>query len=162
MQSDVIPTELSPATTSRPAEQVEVRATIADQMEALASELRGLVSKSEMGAPSDTTLLNMAAKVYSARRKVDGVFGMAGFTVSPAWDIILDLYQAKSRGMRISVTSACIGAACPPTTGLRWLQVLEDMQLIERKPDENDRRRTVVELSQGGKVKVDSALSMYV
>ncbi|MBA4046334.1 MAG: hypothetical protein C0471_18245 [Erythrobacter sp.] len=107
-------------------------------MEALAIELRTLTDEHIQSVPSEETFLGLAAKIYQARRRVDKIFGVQGFAVSPAWDMMLDLYQAKVKGRPISVTSACIGGACPATTGLRWLQVLESRQLIVRKPDLSD------------------------
>jgi hypothetical protein len=86
---------------------------------------------------------------------------MTGFAVSPAWDMMLDLYQAKVKGRPISVTSACIGGACPATTGLRWLQVLESHHLVVRKPDAADKRRFVVELTEGGRARMERALSEH-
>jgi hypothetical protein len=111
--------------------------------------------------PTEGTLFALARKIYSARRKVDEIFGVPGFSVSPAWDILLDLYRAKNMGKEISVTSACIGAACPPTTALRWLQALESLQLVKRQQDHEDKRRSMVELTEGGKVKVVNALVLH-
>lgn len=141
--------------------QYENRQNIADRMEALAIELRSLSDLEMQSVPSEGTLVALGSKIYSARRKVDEIFGMVGFAVSPAWDIVLDLYRSKADGKVISVTSACIGAACPPTTALRWLQALETMMLIERRPDHHDGRRIVVELTDGGLVKVAKAISVY-
>jgi predicted transcriptional regulator len=125
--------------------------SIATRMETLAIELRSLSGNHiEEPDPSGSTLLSLAGKLYSARRKVDEIFGMAGFSVSPAWDIMLDLYQARASDAMISVTSASIGAACPPTTALRWLQSLESMQLIERSQDPRDGRRTTIGLTDKG------------
>lgn len=141
--------------------QFENRQNIADRMEALAIELRSLSDTEMQAVPTEATLVALASKIYSARRKVDEVFGMSGFAVSPAWDIVLDLYKARSEGKAISVTSACIGAACPSTTALRWLQALESMKLVERKPDPYDGRRIVVELTEGGVVKVAKAVGNH-
>lgn len=141
--------------------QYEVHQGIADQMEALAIELRSISNVSMNSVPTEATLLALASKVYSSRRKLDDIFGIPGFAVSPAWDMMLDLYKARLLGKPISVTSACIGAACPPTTGLRWLQVLENSALVERKADINDKRRVVVELTEGGRLKVDAALALH-
>lgn len=135
--------------------------TIADRLEDLAIELRSISDHETGTVPSRGTLINLARKIYSARREVDSIFGMSGFAVSPAWDMMLDLYQARMAEKQISITSACIGGACPSTTGLRWLQALENLQLIIRKPDPDDRRRHVVELTDGGKVKVEIALATY-
>lgn len=100
-------------------------------------------------------------KIYQARRKVDKIFGLQGFAVTPGWDIMLDLYQAKIKGKAISVTSACIGGACPATTGLRWLQVLENRDFVRRMPDPEDKRRVVVELTDGGRDRVERALTVH-
>lgn len=138
--------------------QFENRQQIADRMEALAIELRSLSDNELASVPSEQSLVSLAGKIYSARRDVDAIFDMPGFAVSPGWDMMLDLYQAKTMGKKISVTSACIGGACPPTTGLRWLQALENMHLIVRGPDPEDKRRIMVELSDAGRVKVEKAL----
>lgn len=161
MQNDVLPNESIYSSNGSSVNQYEMHQCIADQMEALAIELRSVSNRARRPLPTEVTLMALAAKIYSARRKVDDIFGMQGFSVTPGWDIMLDLFQAKSQGIKISVTSACIGAACPPTTGLRWLQVLESEHLVERNPDESDRRRTVVELTHGGKLKVEAALAAH-
>lgn len=138
--------------------EYENREAIADRMETLAIELRALSDRDREPAPSEHGLMALAAKIYGARRRVDNIFGMEGFAVSPAWDMMLDLYQARVRGKQISVTSACIGGACPATTGLRWLQALESMNLIARQADPDDRRRFVVALTDAGRIKVESAI----
>jgi hypothetical protein len=161
MKADVVPSELSAAPNMASSQDYEVHQGIADQMEALAIELRSISNRNLERVPTEATLLAVAGKIYAARRKVDDIFNMAGFSASPAWDMMLDLYRARAQGKKVSVTSACIGGACAATTGLRWLQALEGMQLIERIPDPTDRRRIVVSLTEGGKVKVDTALATY-
>ncbi len=146
---------------AKPTSQIGHERLILDRIEALAIELRTMSDREVETVPSEQTFLALADKIYIARRNVDGVFGMSGFAVSPGWDMMLDLYKAKIKGKSISVTSACIGGACPPTTGLRWLQALEEMQLITRAPDHQDKRRSVVNLTNIGKLKVERALSHY-
>jgi hypothetical protein len=141
--------------------QKEYRQTIADRMEALAIEIRSISDDEMSVVPTEGMLLSVADKIYSARRKVDDIFGMQGFAVSPAWDILLDLYKARVQNKDISVTSACIGAACPSTTGLRWLHALEGMQLIERCQDPDDKRRFVVALTDIAKLKIEDAISAH-
>ena len=136
--------------------QIDSHQAIADRMEALAIELRTLSDESVQSIPSQEAFLGLAAKIYQARRKVDQIFA-----VTPAWDMMLDLYQAKIKGRAISVTSACIGGACPSTTGLRWLQVLENREFVRRMPDPEDKRRIVVELTDGGRDRVERALTVH-
>jgi hypothetical protein len=66
----------------------------------------------------------------------------------PAWDILLDLLRAEIAHERVSVSSACIAAAVPATTGLRWLKALEQQGFVVRQPDLHDARRTYVALSK--------------
>jgi DNA-binding MarR family transcriptional regulator len=65
----------------------------------------------------------------------------------PAWDILLDLLRAEIAHERISVSSACLAAGVPPTTGLRWLKTLEEHGLVLREGDPRDARRIFVVLS---------------
>ena len=93
--------------------------------------------------------LALARRMYLTRRQRENFFSSDLFG-EPAWDILIDLYIATKENTKISTTSACIGANVPPTTGLRWLQVLEGHGLIERECDINDQRRTFVKLSKSG------------
>ena len=161
MRADLVPSTDTTISNGRVISHFEVHQGIADQMEALAIELRSMTDISIDTVPSPATLQAVLRKVYSARRRVDEIFGMQGFSVSPAWDIMMDLYQALDRGKTVSITSACIGAACPPTTALRWLQALENMQLIERTQDPRDKRRSIVLLTEGAKTKIAGALAAY-
>ena len=135
--------------------------SLADRLEALAIEIRSLSDAEMQMIPSEDTLVATARKVYAARRKVDNVFGMAGFAVTPAWDIMLDMYQAYAKGRDESVSSVCIGASCPSTTALRWLQQLEAMGLVERQGDPHDRRRMLVRLTDSAVVKIAKALEYH-
>lgn len=68
----------------------------------------------------------------------------------PGWDILLDLFIAKSHGKMVAVTSACIASQVPATTALRWLAVLEDDGWLVREQDKRDRRRTFLRLTEAG------------
>ncbi len=69
-----------------------------------------------------------------------------GLFADPAWDLLLDLYVAGVERRRISISSACIAAAVPSTTALRWIAVLESKGLILRIADSKDRRRAYLTL----------------
>lgn len=87
---------------------------------------------------------------YRDRRRRATVFADPSLFGEPAWDILLDLFIAAKDRKRLPVTSACIGAAVPATTALRWLTVLEEKGLIVRENDTNDARRVFVRLSTEG------------
>lgn len=91
-----------------------------------------------------------AAHIYRNRRKRDEIFGDDDLFRDPAWDILLDLYIAAHQGVEVSVTSACVAAAVPETTALRWLKVLEKADLVTRERDKRDHRRVMVRITRDG------------
>ena len=92
----------------------------------------------------------MARRAYATRRKRAAIFGNPELFGEPAWDILLDLYIAFVHEKPVSVSSACIGSAAPPTTGLRWLGVLAEHGLVAREQDPDDQRRVLVRLTERG------------
>lgn len=95
----------------------------------------------------DIRWLAHARKAYRDRRSREHAFGSTDLFGEPAWDLLLDLFIAAKEGKQVPVTSACIGAAVPTTTALRWLAVLEDRGLVLREADPADARRAFVRLS---------------
>lgn len=94
--------------------------------------------------------LRLARKTYWLRRQRAAIFGCAEMFGEPAWDILLDLYIASAEGKQVSVSSACIGSACPPTTGLRWLAILTEQGFVVRENDSSDNRRIMVRMTDKG------------
>lgn len=104
----------------------------------------------------DRTAFAAAARnTYARRRTRASIFGNADIFGEPAWDILLDLYIAHVEKKPVSVSSACIGSAAPPTTGLRWLGVLADSGLVMREHDKEDQRRVLVRLTERGVAAMD-------
>lgn len=106
-------------------------------------------------APQDMARLrarfaDKARHIYALRRKRGAIFGNPELFGEPAWDILLDLYIAHADEKNVSVSSACIGSAAPPTTGLRWLGILARHDLVLREEDPDDQRRVLVRLSEWG------------
>ncbi len=98
---------------------------------------------------------DQARAIYQVRRSRSAIFEHPEIFGEPAWDILLDLYIATAEGKEISVSSACIGSAVPPTTGLRWLGILADKGLILRRHDPIDQRRVLVHLTREGLTLMD-------
>ena len=74
----------------------------------------------------------------------------AQFFSDPAWDILLDLYLAELLQCRMIISSLGASANIPPTTALRWIEVLRAEGLIEKASDPLDKRRTFVSLTESG------------
>lgn len=137
---------------------------LADELVAIAERLRHVAAiPEEHGGPNSDNpnsgnrgqrnarrYLALARKAYTLRRKRAALFGNPELFGEPAWDILLDLYIAHGEGKPVSVSSACIGSAAPPTTGLRWLGVLADEGLVTRENDVEDNRRVLVRLTRAG------------
>ena len=99
---------------------------------------------------AETDLLSYAEALYSIRRDRAENFGNRQLFGEPAWDILLDLYIAQTRGKMVSVSSACIASGVPSTTALRYLAVLEEEGMIERQHDPADARRSWIKLTLRG------------
>lgn len=93
---------------------------------------------------------------YDARRERDNFFP-EGLFADPAWDILLDLYIAGYLGKDIGVSSACVGASVPQTTGLRWLDRLVELGLVNRS--RRDGRSITVSLSDEATVRMTDLLA---
>lgn len=130
----------------------------ANELLALAAELEEEATRGHLAAaprveeaPSplddDARWLRHARRLYRHRRSRGHVFGDENLFGEPGWDILIDLFIAAKERKRVPVTSACIGAAVPTTTALRWLAVLEERGLILREADQSDARRIFVRLS---------------
>jgi len=132
---------------------------VAQSLSALAQELEAAIDSADdhHGDESTTLILapakacadyaEMALRMYRGRRRRADIFCDETLFGEPAWDILLDLFVAGERGKRVAVTSACIGSGVPSTTALRWLNVLEMRELVEREDDNHDARRSFVRLT---------------
>lgn len=85
-------------------------------------------------------------KVIRARRLRHQFFDDELFA-DPAWDMLLDLFEAELAQLRVSVSSLCVAAAVPATTALRWIATMTDAGLFKRRADPADGRRVFVELA---------------
>jgi hypothetical protein len=114
------------------------------------ADLVDVVNNAQRSQRSERRYLALALHSYALRRNRAAIFGNPELFGEPAWDILLDLHIAHAEGKPVSVSSACIGSAAPPTTGLRWLGVLAEEGLVVRENDADDHRRVLVRLTRTG------------
>jgi len=88
----------------------------------------------------------MIRKILQARRMRDEFF-KGDLFADPAWDMLLDMTAAHLDGLQVSVSSLCIAACVPPTTALRWIKLMTECGIFERRADDADGRRVFVALS---------------
>jgi hypothetical protein len=106
--------------------------------------------------PDDLAEASRLKRVITARRARQHFFA-ASLLAEPSWGMLLEAYLAFVEQRRISVSALCSAAEVPPTTGLRWLTLLEQEKMLIRIPDSFDRRRVWIELSPRG----TSAMKRY-
>lgn len=95
-------------------------------------------------------LLGLTKSMIKMRRHREALFGNDTFA-DPSWDILLDLFASHLEKVRVSVSSACVAASAPATTGLRHLKALDARGFIRRVDDHLDKRRSYVELTHATK-----------
>lgn len=134
---------------------------LAHQLLAIASELElnnepreagplELASLLVSSTQEHVSSLDIALRQYHARRLREAVFEDRSLFGEPAWNVLLDLFIAERQGKRMSVKSACIGAAVPLTTAFRWLRILEERGYVHREHDGSDARRSYISLTPMG------------
>lgn len=127
--------------------EAEVR--VLAELEAIVHRYRNGHRGAAAGPEGVEEAARRARAVYRARRARTQIFGTdADLFAEPAWDILLDLFVASAEGTPVSVSSACIAAAVPSTTALRWLATLETRGLLERTTDPADGRRCYLRLTE--------------
>ncbi|MFZ5746895.1 MAG: hypothetical protein ACOY45_04465 [Pseudomonadota bacterium] len=125
---------------------VDIRA-LAEDVERVGAELRLLATpEPEHSGISDADRAVAVRRYLRARRLRERLLP-ADLFADPAWDMLLDLYAAEFEGKRVFVTSACLAAVVPTTTGLRWISRLIEYGLIRRREDMGDGRRGVLEIT---------------
>ena len=113
------------------------------------------VQRSEGGPRHARSLV--AQWIYSGRQNRPGADDTRLFG-EPAWDMILDLYIHQAQGRPTSITAACIGSHAPATTALRYIDLLCDLGWVEKIPDDNDRRRSLLALTPSAKERINGYL----
>jgi FixJ family two-component response regulator/DNA-binding MarR family transcriptional regulator len=141
---DLLPTQSNPEDAPGDA---ELPASY-DQMMALSADTEEAVALGR--SKRNLRKVMSAMKVQKLQRRI---FGDA-LVANPCWDMLLDLYEKKTLGRVVSVSSLCIAAGVPATTALRRIDILEEQGLILRSEDNADGRRVLVELAPAGAEKL--------
>lgn len=126
------------------------------QIESARSEIKEAMSKLEMlldvpnPAAECATVDEKGIRAIRHARALRRKYFDARLFSDPAWDMLLDLYEAELGQRKISIGSLGLGADIPPTTALRWVNHLLDMGLVQRRNDPVDGRRVFISLSDKG------------
>lgn len=139
---------------------------IADTARALAEDMRrymevdpGSVLAPAAGRHKDAALdtLQLLQTLQQARSTIFGDAVMP----EPAWEMLAELMRARLSGQHLSVTSLALASRSPVTTALRRIEDLIQGGLALRVPDPSDGRRTHVELTAEGMLRMRAFLEGF-
>ena len=128
----------------------------------LMSQMRDQAPDSGPAAAADAVDRKRTAlrEMRSMRRMRSQYFPTELFS-DPCWEMLLDLYDARLGGDEVTVTSLGAASGVPLTTALRRMEQLQVHGLIERAGDADDKRRTIVRLTDGGLAAVEGFFEKY-
>ena len=95
---------------------------------------------------SDDKLATIASSIQQSRQMRANYF-KASLLMDPMWDMLLHLFVSKIRGRRVSTRCLSLATSFPPTTALRWIDVLEKEGLLQRTAMDEDSRLKLVEIT---------------
>jgi DNA-binding MarR family transcriptional regulator len=123
-------------------------------------ELQQALAMAEQAPGGTEPLGTFAALVLAWRSKIDSIFEFDGFAATPAWDIMLGLYQAQTTGGSLTLKDVAFLSSCAPSTVSRWVSALEDMQLLKRVKPANGSPEPIISLAGDGRRKTEMALRL--
>lgn len=103
----------------------------------------------DKAAPGLSTWL-MARELLHHRRQRTRFFAASMFG-EPAWEMLLTLFANTPGEDGMTVNKLIAAAGVPATSGKRWLDYLEQEQLLTRRDHASDQRMTVVTLTPKAK-----------
>ena len=106
---------------------------------------------------SKQSLLGKAKQLIASRRRREDIFGRTMFG-EPAWDMLLLLY-ARDASARQTIGRLSNLSGTTKSTTLRWIDYLEQEQLVRREAHPTDRRAAFVQLTDKGRDAVELYLS---
>jgi hypothetical protein len=113
------------------------------------------IGRQKRGSPIMSEAARWAYRTGQIRRTVFG----DRIVSDQAWDILLDLFIARSEQRQVSVTSACLAAAAPLTTVIRYIGHLEEVGLLKRSRNPRDARSSHLEITDEGARKIRTYLT---
>jgi DNA-binding MarR family transcriptional regulator len=115
-------------------------------------------SDSEDGLPSGAQLIDLARRLGKARQLRHHFLPNELFS-ELAWEMLIALFLADAEGRRCTVTNLCEVSGGPPTTALRWIDSLIQLELARRLENPLDARFVFIELEPEGRAAMEAYLS---
>lgn len=126
-----------------------------EEIERNSRRLSQIVAEANTDSPdtsekSDAAFRDWLKEEYRRRRLRERFIRAEILLGEPAWDLLLDLAIQRCERHVVSVTSASLASRVPTTTALRWIAILEQEGLVFRTSDIEDKRRSLVAITDAG------------
>ena len=109
-------------------------------------------------SPEQRQILREHASLIRAARDLRREWFDQNIFGEPAWEMLLTLYVIDGEQRRLSTRQVARLARLSLTTTLRWLDYLEEQDLVSRRPNPFDHRVVYTELSDKGRAAMDAYL----
>jgi DNA-binding MarR family transcriptional regulator len=119
-------------------------ALAAESLAERAQQLRSL--EIEPGSAPSTSRIREVRQTINARRLREQLFQVHLFE-DPGWDLLLELYAVYLEQHRICARDLYARSGVRPSTGVRWIAILEKYGFVIRQDDPLDARRRFVSLT---------------
>lgn len=119
----------------------------------------GPIRKAEPPSPGERK--RAALKDLKTMRRLRSQHFPSELFSDPCWEMLLDLYDASLAGSDVTVTSLGVASGVPQTTALRRMDTLQGHGLIVRVEDRDDKRRTIIRLTDSGLAAVEKFFENY-
>ena len=130
-----------------------------DELRAMGERLIAIAGP-QHGHPGPISDYLTFAREEVRRRRAREAVMPRDFFGEPAWNILLDLFIATGEKRRLCVTDIFVFAGASATSTLRYLKVLEAAGYLSRSRDQEDNRRTFVDLTEFGETSIRQTLAM--
>lgn len=107
-----------------------------------------------------TELRRRARNLLKLRRARDRLMDPRLFG-EPSWDMLLELFVAHCDGKPVTVSALAQASGAPTTTGLRYILLLADAELVERRKATHDRRTILVSLTPKGEAMIETLIAGF-
>ena len=98
---------------------------------------------------SDLHLGIYAGELLNARRRREK-FIPADFLGEPAWDILLEAFYRQACAQSTQVKTLLLASGVPPTTALRWIDVLTARDFLVKQQSKTDKRVNRIAMTEHG------------
>jgi DNA-binding MarR family transcriptional regulator len=125
------------------------------ELEDLAGRLSALIREDVPQSPPLTPVL---VRLVLALRLIGSDYFPAGLG-EPARNMMLVLYAAQLDQQRLTPTRLAAASAVPLATALRWLDIMQERNLVRRSRDPSDRRLVRLALTPRAVAGIEAYLS---